>query len=702
LSKNVITILIVAVAALVVAASFLSQPTSQSNPATTTPPAATAPASPEAGSPDAELSDSAEQVDAAAAVVDAVEEAVNDVATSVAGSVDEASPNTDVAAEVAVAAPADGFASLGALSVAPAESSTSLTLGSLDLESGYRAKVELFRWGAGVERITLASHSKYVIDPDDHYVVLETLTATDPRFGSNDPRQSVSVRPYAARFVRINDSPAVNLQAVAWNNEPLETSATQSTAKYHVTLVDEAGTPVARVERAFTLTHDSYEVQVAQRVVNLTAQPLRVVWEQNGQGDLVLDPSSYIGDQRKFVTGYFRPSYDQRRKVWTDDAFKQRIEVVDRVITDQDKGRPPFSVWPNASVPGGSELAWVATENRYFAAVTYPAVPQGLTDTTQLAPLDSLFPRLGLSVFPSFAVAPNYSVDQRAAVITLGTAPQTIVGNGSLGLGFAFYAGPRNSEQFNKSPFMQMGFVELIRYELGCTWCTFQWLAHGLLSFLKLIFGFAGDWGIAIIVLVIVVRLILHPITKKAQANMLKMGKQMQHLQPQMEKLKKKYKDDPKKLQSETMALYRESGINPLNALGCLPMFLQMPIWVALYAMLYFAIELRHEPAFYGVFQMISGGGWHFLQDLSRPDNFIRFVPIGEPGFKLTWLPFIEPEFAAINILPILMAVGFFIQKKPMSPPPAHQQQTQQQKNKRWGFLPFPVFLYSAPRGGTL
>ena len=95
------------------------------------------------------------------------------------------------------------------------------------------------------------------------------------------------------------------------------------------------------------------------------------------------------------------------------------------------------------------------------------------------------------------------------------------------------------------------------------------------------------DWGVAIIILVGVVRLILHPITKKAQVNMMKMGRQMSALQPDMEKLKKRYKDDQKKLNQEMMKLYREKGVNPANMLGCLPMFLQMPIWIALYAMLY-------------------------------------------------------------------------------------------------------------------
>ena len=206
----------------------------------------------------------------------------------------------------------------------------------------------------------------------------------------------------------------------------------------------------------------------------------------------------------------------------------------------------------------------------------------------------------------------------------------------------------------------------------------------------------------AIIILVLTVRLILHPITKRAQTNMKKMSKQMGALQPEMAKLKENFKDDPTALNRETMKLYREKGINPANMLGCLPMLLQTPIWIALYAMLYFAIELRHEPAFYGVFQTLSNGSWHFLEDLSVSDNFLRFIPPDQPAYKLTWMPIVKPEFRSLNILPLLMAVVFFFQMKLTTPPAQTEQQRQQQKIMKIIPFMFPIFLYSAPAGLTL
>ena len=268
-------------------------------------------------------------------------------------------------------------------------------------------------------------------------------------------------------------------------------------------------------------------------------------------------------------------------------------------------------------------------------------------------------------------------------------------------LSLDLFAGPREDAIFEQQPYQAMHFDKTIRYSLGgmCGFCTFQWLANLLLGFLELLHLAVFDWGVAIVILVLVVRLCLHPLTKRGQTNMMKMGKQMALVQPEMNKLKKKYADDPRAMQQAQMQLFREKGINPAaGALGCLPMFLQMPIWIALYAMLYYAIELRHEPAFYGVFQMI--GNWPFLADLSSADRFISLGP--DDGTMVLNLLFIRLDYSSINILPILMGITFFINMKFTTPPPMNEQQATQQKVMKIMPLLFPFFLYSAPAGLTL
>jgi YidC/Oxa1 family membrane protein insertase len=305
------------------------------------------------------------------------------------------------------------------------------------------------------------------------------------------------------------------------------------------------------------------------------------------------------------------------------------------------------------------------------------------------------------SVDPVLIGMPNNDrkiTDPSVIMLTLTTKPIAVAPGKAASMDLDLYAGPRLKEVLEQQPYSSLSLIEVIRYELGCTWFTFQWLAHGLLNFLRFLHGIIMDWGISIIILVLCVRLLLHPLTKKSQIQMTKMGKQMQSIQPELEKLKVKYANDQAKYQQEQMKLFREKNINPANMLGCAPMFLQTPIWIALYAMLYYAIELRHESAFYGIFQWISGGNWSFLADLSAPDNFIQF---SGTGFSIP-LIFINFHMTGINILPIFMGVMFFLQQKFTMPPAANEQAAQQQKMMKFMTLLFPFFLYSAPSGLTL
>lgn len=581
------------------------------------------------------------------------------------------------------------------------------SIGSDDPNSSYKLKIDLVRWGAGVERITLADYSTEVDEPTRY--VLEGVLTTPPAAGG------YSVYPFAARAVTVNGS-AFDLQYAAWEASDVDTDDQSSAVTYSITIGDDDGTPLLRIDRRYVLPIDTYDLRLYQSLTNLTDAPLEVSWYQNIHGDVIDDGPAYLGDQRLFATGYFNPrDVPARFKVRTLDGFTKRQGLVDTYISEQkasgNRGFIPDGIWPNDDLNAGSELVWLAAENRYFTVATHPIVPDTVQAPPQLTPLETTFPRVGTVVFPDYYENPDVEAKQRAVVFTLGTDAFTITPGETHRLDHSIYAGPREQTIFAQFPYNVLNFDGLVRYELGCTWCTFQWLARFLLWFLKLIYGKiliidgygigVHDWGVAIIILVAVVRLLLHPITKKAQVNMMKMGKQMQALQPEMEKLKKKYKDDQQKLNAEMMTLYREKGINPANALGCLPMFLQMPIWVALYAMLYFAIELRHQPAFYGFFQWLGslfGIEWSFLASLSSPDQFIMLFQ--EP--VTINLILIQLNFQAINILPLLMAVVFFFQQKFMTPPAATEQARQQQKMMKFMVLLFPIFLYSAPSGLTL
>ncbi len=169
-------------------------------------------------------------------------------------------------------------------------------------------------------------------------------------------------------------------------------------------------------------------------------------------------------------------------------------------------------------------------------------------------------------------------------------------------------------------------------------WVDF--IARPCLYFMNFIYKYIPNYGIAIILLTIITRLIFWPLAQKSYKSM----NDMRRLQPLMQEIREKYKDDKVKLNQETMALYRTYKINPLG--GCLPMIIQLPVFFALYRMLYQAIELRHAPFF----------GW--INDLSAPDRLLHF------DFKI---PFMSPPYG-IPVLTLIMGATMLVQQK-MSPP---------------------------------
>jgi len=200
---------------------------------------------------------------------------------------------------------------------------------------------------------------------------------------------------------------------------------------------------------------------------------------------------------------------------------------------------------------------------------------------------------------------------------------------------------------------------------------TFDFIAQLLLQLLGFFYGLVHNWGLAIIILSISVYFLLFPLSIKQMRSM----KEMQILQPKIEALRKELKDNPQKLNKEIMELYKEHKVNPLG--GCLPLLLQMPIFFALYQALIRSVALR---------------GAHFLwiKDLSSPDK--AFI------FKNS-IPFFGNQ---INILPILMAIGMFVQQK-ISMAKATGEAAQQQKMMSI-IMPimFGVIFYQMPSGLVL
>jgi YidC/Oxa1 family membrane protein insertase len=184
-------------------------------------------------------------------------------------------------------------------------------------------------------------------------------------------------------------------------------------------------------------------------------------------------------------------------------------------------------------------------------------------------------------------------------------------------------------------------------------WGMLWFLTRPVSDFLAYLYGHVGNFGVAILILTVVVRLIFFPLANKQYESMTKMKK----VQPAMEELRKKHKDDPAKQQQELLALYQREKVNPLA--GCLPIFLQIPVFFALFKTLQLAIDMRHAP-FVG-----------YIKDLSARDpttiwNLFGAIP-WDPGSA----PFIGAVLATslhIGILPILYGATTWLTTS-MSPP---------------------------------
>lgn len=200
-----------------------------------------------------------------------------------------------------------------------------------------------------------------------------------------------------------------------------------------------------------------------------------------------------------------------------------------------------------------------------------------------------------------------------------------------------------------------------------------EFLAKPLLDFLKWLNSYFHNYGISIIVITVIMRLIFLPLTIKSMVSMKQMQVKMEKIKPKMDALKEKFKDDKAKQNSELMKLYSSNGINPLSSLGgCLPLLIQLPVFVALYDVFLHSIDLRHS-------------SFLWINDLSEPEHLFDIPGIGIP----------------FRILPLVMGVSWFISQKmtPMTPTAGNESMQMQMKMMQFMPIIFTVMFWGLPSG---
>ncbi|MEM9065537.1 MAG: membrane protein insertase YidC [Planctomycetota bacterium] len=552
--------------------------------------------------------------------------------------------------------------------------------------------IEFSRYGGGIESIRLT----------DEFVSVEAQAAAAsgaPVLAENlvqvqtervDPVNNFLLTPFVVQGIEVGGRFVGLVSGGEDGTAPVWRSTGPGTFEAYVTI---DGQRAVRVERRFSVPTGSHTIELAQSVENLTDVPYAVRLYMLGPVEMTREAEGYGGDRRRVRFGYLANTAQDpgREYVLSDDYLWPR----NKALGDREDASGLYAVqsdiWPNReSLRRDRELVWAGLTTRYHGVVVRPA---GGDDATQksIAPVAETVDRVLL----------NRSTGEPMALRLV--SPRVLVAaNSSADLSAAIYAGPLSKRSIRTEPGGRaFGLDGLVVYNFGgpCGFCTFPVLTNLLLWILLNLHSVTFDWALSIILLVVVVRSCLHPITRWSQIKIQIFGKQMQGLAPKQAKIKEKYGDDPKQMQAEMAKLWREEGINPAGLLGCLPMFLQSPVWIALYATLYFSIELRQEPAFFGVFQQI--GGWTFMGDLSEPD---RAIPV--PRFDIPLLSSFMGPITGVNFLPVLLGVVFYAHQKYLTPTSSvalTPEQEQQQKIMRvmTVFL-FPVIMYNAPSGLAL
>lgn len=238
-----------------------------------------------------------------------------------------------------------------------------------------------------------------------------------------------------------------------------------------------------------------------------------------------------------------------------------------------------------------SGVKFIGTRNRYFCGIIEP---KSAGHSMFIKKVDSNISKLGL-ISPEISIFPGQKSIEK----------------------YVIYLGPQDLRIINS---IKPEWQSIVYYGF------FDFISNLLFQLLELIYNLVKNWGLAIIIVSIVVYLVLFPLTIKQMQSM----KHMQLLAPKIEELKKLYKDNPQRMHKETMELYKKNKVNPAG--GCIPMILQIPIFVAFYQVLNRSI-------------VINGAHFLWIKDLSEPDKL-----------------FTSP--VDINILPILMAIGMFAQQK--------------------------------------
>ncbi len=387
------------------------------------------------------------------------------------------------------------------------------------------------------------------------------------------------------------------------------------------------------LEKRYRFFPDSYKVDLDLRLINQTSQPLDFVeqafYDINWQGgfgftslrtDAANDAHVQLGGS---VTTTMYPDLEKRFQVagYTTPVF---------LDTQLAGYRFPSALVPNEE---GEQVGWVGVSQKYFLSAIINHTPTSSAIQGLMGPTDSELrfskPMMGvrMRMAPSLPAGASH-VDR-----------------------FTLYVGPKDVNELAKADSTLEDARQYFLFS-GFTGPIASWM----LWLLQSLYSLVPNYGICIILLTLLIKVLMFPVMQKQMHSM----KKMQALQPHINQLKEQYKDDPQKMQKEQMDLFRKHKVNPLG--GCLPILVTIPIFIALYSTFSLSVELRGAPFF----------GW--ITDLSQPDAafyiplFSYIIDINILPIAYTLLMFISmsmqkmegPNAAVMKIMPFIFVFIFW------------------------------------------
>jgi len=401
------------------------------------------------------------------------------------------------------------------------------------------------------------------------------------------------------------------------------------------------GGELLRLTKTYTLHPNKPVIDLELQIENAGGSPLKLTVEQDGPLGIRQENQQY--DMRRLLGAQMTTSGIQLGRGYVYSDLQKATQ----------RGEPVRLVAPEKG-----PLLWAALANKYFAVFTRP-LP--LTGAAQ----DYVIAATGQVAAPDLLTDPADLLARGDLVARLATRPMVVTPGGVLRFPFEIYAGPKDAEHLEQVNPVYADKTKLY-YQLAQSadtrcFCTFLWLEELMVWLMEKIHLLVRNYGVVIMILVVIIRGLLHPLSVWQQKSMFRMQESMARIQPKMDAIKERYANDKVRLNQEMMKVWGEEGVNPAASMvSFLPLFIQMPILVALWTALNTNVNLRHAPF----------DGW-WIVDLSAPDAFLTFnPPVTIPILgQIPLLGSVFSNIVSLNLLPIVMGLGMWLQQKYMPKP---------------------------------